>query len=75
MCLAIPGKILNIESENEAIVDFDGIMRNVSLDMLPSAKVNDYVLVHAGFAIEIVNKTEAKKTLELYKELNGGGNE
>lgn len=70
MCLAIPGKIVEINEDKIAKVDFDGVFRNASLDVLPAAKVGDYVLVHAGFAIEIVDVEEAKKTLELLGELS-----
>lgn len=71
MCLAIPGKIKKINEELVATIDFDGLTRNASMDMLPNAQVGDYVLVHAGFAIEVIDEAEAQKTLELYKELNG----
>ena len=71
MCLAIPGKILEIDNDAIATIDFDGIVRSASMDMLPNAQVGNYVLVHAGFAIKIVDEAEAKKTLDLYKELNG----
>lgn len=70
MCLAIPGIIKKIEDKNFAQIDFDGVMRSASLDMLPNAKVGDYVLVHAGFAIEKVDEAEAQKTIDLLKELN-----
>lgn len=70
MCLAIPGKILEINDENVASINFDGIIRNASLDMLTDAKIGDYVLVHAGFAIEIINDEEAQKTINLIQELN-----
>lgn len=70
MCLAIPGKIIEVKDDNIASVDFDGVIQNVSLDMLPQAKINDYVLVHAGFAIEKVDNNEAKKTLNLLSELS-----
>ncbi len=71
MCLAIPGKIKEIGDKNIAQIDFDGVMRSASMDMLPAAKVGDYVLVHAGFAIEIVDEAEAQKTIDLLKEING----
>ena len=75
MCLAIPGKIISIDEASVATIDFDGLTRTASMDMLPNAQVGDYVLVHAGFAIEIIDAAEAQKTLDLYKELNGGFNE
>lgn len=70
MCLAIPGKIESINDENIADINFDGVFRSASLDMLPNAKIGDYVLVHAGFAIEIVDEEEAQKTISLLKELS-----
>lgn len=70
VCIAIPGKILEIDDYHMAKIDFDGIRQSVSLDMLPEAKINDYVLVHAGFAIEKVDETEAQKAIDLFKELS-----
>lgn len=71
MCLAIPGKIKTIDKDQNACVDFDGIKRSVSLKLVPNAKVNDYVLVHAGFAIELVNIEDAKKTQKILDNLVG----
>ena len=68
MCLAIPGKILSIDKSKIANVDFDGIQREVSLELVPKAQVGDYVLIHAGFAIECIDETEAQKTLDLISE-------
>lgn len=69
MCLAIPGKIQEI-NDDMAQINFDGILREASLQLVPKAKIGDYVFVHAGYAIEIVNEQEAKKTIELLKEIN-----
>ena len=71
MCLAIPGKVKKIDENKIAEIDFDGVLRTASMDMLPSGKVGDYVLVHAGFAIEVVDEAEAKKTIDLLNEING----
>ena len=68
MCLAVPGKILSIKNSN-AEVDFSGVRREVSLDLVPDAKKNDYVLVHAGFAIQVLEPKEAEETLKLFKEI------
>lgn len=66
MCLAIPGKIKKIDKKtNIAPVDFDGIERDVNVSLV-EAKKGDYVIVHAGFAIEKLNREEAEKTLELF---------
>lgn len=68
MCLAIPAKIKSIGQDNLAIVDILGVTRDVSLDLTPQAKVDDYVLVHAGFAIEVVDEQFAQETIDLIKE-------
>ena len=68
MCLAVPGKILSVKNSN-AEVDFSGVKRAVSLDLVPDAKKNDYVLVHAGFAIQVLESKEAEETLKLFKEI------
>ena len=75
MCLAIPGKIISIEESNDSIfrkgiVSFDGINREINLAMVPEAVVENFVLVHVGVAIQIIDEEEAKKTLEYLKELN-----
>ena len=68
MCLAIPMKILACNDDHMATVDVLGVTREVSLDLTPQAKVGDYVLVHAGFAIEVVDEQYAQETLDLIKE-------
>lgn len=69
MCLAIPGKVLNVE-KNKAVADFKGFKREVRLDPLDSdVNPGDYILNHAGFAIKKVSQEEAKKTLELFDEI------
>jgi hydrogenase expression/formation protein HypC len=72
MCLAIPGKVVEIDSENMmrmSRVDFGGITRDVSLAYLPDVQVDDYVIVHAGFAISQLDEEEAQETLRLLAEL------
>ena len=70
MCLAIPGKIIELENNKEhAIVDYgDGTKRKVNVTLV-DVKVGDYVLVHAGFAIEVINEKEAEETLDLFREM------
>ncbi len=68
MCLAIPAKITKIGSDNIAVVDILGATRDVSLDLTPQAGIGDYVLVHAGFAIEVVDEQFAQETIDLIKE-------
>lgn len=74
MCLAIPGKITLIEADQDATfrtgkVSFGGVVKQVNLMMIPEAKVGDYVLVHVGVGISIVDETEARKTFEYLKEM------
>jgi len=68
MCLAIPAKVVEIEGDS-ARVDFgEGVLREVSV-MLVDAKVGDYVLVHAGYAIQVLSEEEARETLRLWNEV------
>ncbi len=72
MCLAVPGKILEIYQADEmtmAKVDFGGVTRQVCLVALPEAKVGDYTIVHAGFALSLLDEEEAQETLADFKEL------
>ncbi|MDR3560190.1 MAG: HypC/HybG/HupF family hydrogenase formation chaperone [Negativicutes bacterium] len=70
MCLAVPAKIVE-KVDMLATVDVSGVTRKVSLMLVPEAEVGDFVLVHAGFAIQKVDEEEAVRTLELLKELAG----
>jgi len=67
MCLAIPSKIIKIEN-NIGTIDVDSVQRKVSLLLLEDAKVGDYVIVHAGFALHKIDETVAMETLQLLKE-------
>ncbi len=75
MCLAIPAKIVSIGELNMAEVDILGVSRHVSLDMTPEAKVGEFVLVHAGFSIQVVDEAYAQETLETLKQLDIVGDE
>jgi len=68
MCLATPAKVKEIR-KNAAIVDFGGVSKEISLGILNGVQKNDYVLVHAGFAIGKVKKSEAEDTLKALQEL------
>jgi hydrogenase expression/formation protein HypC len=68
MCLAIPAQITELKDNNMVEVNILGATREASIDLTPTAKVGDYVLVHAGFAIEIVDPEFAEETLELVKQ-------
>jgi hydrogenase expression/formation protein HypC len=74
MCLAVPGKILDIGEEGPlwrtGRVDFSGITKQVNLAYVPEAKVGDYVIVHVGFAISRVDEAEATKVFEYLKQMD-----
>ncbi len=74
MCLAVPGKIKSIEHLHDGLmrmakVSFGGIMKEASLEMLPDAGVDDYVLVHVGVAISKIDEEEAQKTFRYLEEI------
>ncbi len=72
MCLAVPGKILSITGDDvlrSGAVSFGGIHKQVNLAYVPEAKVGDYVIVHVGFAISIVDESEARQTFEYLKQM------
>lgn len=67
MCLAIPSKIVEI-NEGMAVIDVDGVRRDASLLLLEDAAVGDYVIVHAGFAIQKIDEAAARESLDLLRE-------
>lgn len=74
MCLAIPGKIIAITEELDTTfrkgkVSFGGILKEINLFMVPEARIGDYVLVHVGVAINIVDEEEAQKTFNYLKQM------
>jgi hydrogenase expression/formation protein HypC len=68
MCLAIPGKILKIDG-NSALIDFDGLTQNVIIALIQNPEVGKFVIVHAGYAIEMMNEKDAFEAIEQWKEL------
>ena len=70
MCLAIPGRIVEIDSDkNHATVDYgDGTKRKTNISLV-DVKKDDYVLVHAGFAIQVLDEKDAEETLDLFREM------
>ena len=72
MCLAVPGKILSISGSDitrMGQISFGGISKEACLAFVPEAEVGDYVLVHAGFAISVVDEAEAAQTLEYFRQI------
>ncbi|NOY13954.1 MAG: HypC/HybG/HupF family hydrogenase formation chaperone [Deltaproteobacteria bacterium] len=72
MCLAVPMKVVEIE-EGTAVCEVDGVRREGSLMMLDDVMIGDYVLLHAGFAIEKIDPDEALKTLAIFREVLDAG--
>jgi hydrogenase expression/formation protein HypC len=73
MCLAIPGKVIEIESDSQpkmGKVSFGGIQKRVCLEWVPDVKIGDYVIVHVGFAISKMDEKEAMETLKLFEEID-----
>ena len=69
MCLAIPALVKSIDGY-QAEVDIDGVTRQVSIQLTPDVRVGDYVLLHTGYAINVIDETEAQETLKLLRELS-----
>jgi hydrogenase expression/formation protein HypC len=73
MCLAVPGKIVSIDEQNPVVrngrVEFGGIIKAVSLACVPEAKIGDYVIVHAGFALNILDEEQARITLDYLQQI------
>lgn len=69
MCLAVPGKIIELHDGAQATIDMMGATREISLRLTPDAQPGDYVLVHAGFAIQAIDAEEAARSEDLFREL------
>ncbi len=79
MCLAVPGKILSISEDGSLMragqVSFGGVVRNVNLAYVPEAKPGQYVIVHAGFALNVLDEAEALEVFEQIREIDRLGRE
>jgi hydrogenase expression/formation protein HypC len=69
MCLAIPARVTSIDEYRMSTVDIMGVTRKVSLDLVPEAVEGDWVLVHAGFALQVIDEEVANDTLDLLKQI------
>ncbi|PIU60938.1 MAG: HypC/HybG/HupF family hydrogenase formation chaperone [Armatimonadetes bacterium CG07_land_8_20_14_0_80_40_9] len=69
MCLAIPTKVIEIKG-NLGVVEFGGVRKDIGLSLLPELKIGDWVLLHAGFAIQKLDEEEAEETLRLLEEIS-----
>ena len=73
MCLAVPGKIVEIYKSNDLLmgkIDFGGIIREACLAYVPEAKIGDYTIIHVGFALNLIDEKEAMETLALLEEIS-----
>jgi len=68
MCLAIPALVLSIQGE-KAVADINGVKREISLQLTPEVKVGDYVLLHTGFAISVIDEIEAQQSLDMLRQV------
>jgi hydrogenase expression/formation protein HypC len=68
MCLAVPSKIVKIQ-DNMGIIDVEGVLKEVSLLLIEGPMIGDYVIVHAGFAIQKIDEAEAKESLKILREM------
>ena len=69
MCLALPARVVELQDADQAIVELGGVRKSVSLALTPDARVGDYVIVHVGHAIGLLDAEEAERTLALFAEL------
>lgn len=70
MCLALPARIVALQDGDNAVVELGGVRKSVSVALTPDAKVGDYVIVHVGHAIGLLDAEEAEKTLALFAEMS-----
>jgi hydrogenase expression/formation protein HypC len=79
MCLAIPGKVISIAGEDPIFrmgrVDFGGVIKEVNLCYVPEVKLGDYVIIHVGFALNVIDEEEAQKVFEYLREMEELGSE
>lgn len=68
MCLAVPVQVVSIEGD-EADVEIGGVKRRISIALTPEVKIGDYVLLHTGFAINVVDEAEAQETLKIFEQI------
>ncbi|WP_139904212.1 HypC/HybG/HupF family hydrogenase formation chaperone [Clostridium thermarum] len=69
MCLGVPLRIVSIENDKEAVGEMNGIKKKIRIDLLPDIKSGDYVMVHAGFALEKIDESLAKDTMDALEEV------
>lgn len=70
MCLAIPARVVELRDNDQALVDLGGIRKEISLALVSGAQIGDYVIVHVGYALGLIDPEEARRTLEMFNELS-----
>ena len=70
MCLAIPARVVELLPNLRAIVDLGGVRKDISIDLVDDAQVDDYVIIHVGYALGKIDPEEAQRTLDLFAELS-----
>ncbi len=77
MCIAVPGKIISIDDKGHDVkmskVSFGGVVKDVCLDFVPEAKAGDYVIVHVGYALNVLDEAEAEETLNMLSKIMESG--
>jgi hydrogenase expression/formation protein HypC len=73
MCLALPARLVERLGDDQAVVDLGGIRKTISVALVPEARVGDYVIVHVGHALGVLDEAEAQATLALFAELQRSG--
>ncbi|MGI5920116.1 MAG: HypC/HybG/HupF family hydrogenase formation chaperone [Syntrophomonadaceae bacterium] len=73
MCLGVPGKVIELLEYSQARVDINGNQVDISIKLTPEVQVGEYVLIHAGFAMEVIEENWARETMQLLKELQPDG--
>lgn len=72
MCLALPAEVITILADQRAVVNVGGVTKEISTALLDQIAVGDFVIIHVGYALTLLNETEAKKTLQLFSEMLDG---
>lgn len=72
MCLALPARVIELCDGEQAVVDLDGVQKNISLALVDDIAVGDYIILHAGYALQKLDIEEAEQTLALFREIGAG---
>ncbi|MBF0268399.1 MAG: HypC/HybG/HupF family hydrogenase formation chaperone [Alphaproteobacteria bacterium] len=73
MCLAMPARVVEMRDDDQAVVELDGVRKEISVALIEAPRVGDYVIVHVGYALSRLDPEEAAKTLALFAEMQAAG--